>query len=64
MRAGAQAPSDPLRSAGTLHLPLTADFEMLTVGTNGRVQRLQGTRALFFDDFETGDLSKWSSVFP
>ena len=63
-RALAQAPAASPRRPGPLNLSPTADFEMLTVGTEGRVQRVQGTRALFFDTFESGDLSRWSSVSP
>lgn len=59
----AQSPADLQRVAG-LDLPPTADFQVLTVGTNGRVQRILGTRALFFDSFESGDLARWSSVSP
>ncbi|MEM7354136.1 MAG: hypothetical protein AAF657_25255 [Acidobacteriota bacterium] len=64
MRAGAQAPEVQQRLGGGLMLPNTADFEMLTVGINGRVQRLRGSRALFFDTFETGDLSQWPVMVP
>jgi len=44
--------------------PFTS-FEVLTVGTQGRVQRITGgARPFFSDGFETGDLSNWSSVTP
>ncbi len=59
---GVQIQYGPTRLEGPSGLPPTADFELLSVGTNGTVQRLQGSRAIFFDSFETGDLSFWSSV--
>ncbi|MEM7584084.1 MAG: hypothetical protein AAF560_11925 [Acidobacteriota bacterium] len=59
-RDAATSTFEPLRR-GTI-LPVTADFELITVGVAGSVQRLQGTRSFFADGFESGDLSAWSSV--
>ena len=40
-------------------------FEVLTVGTQGRVQRiLGGPKLLFGDGFETGDVSRWTFSTP
>lgn len=45
--------------------PFVTEFQVLTVGTQGRVQRIAGGRKLLFGDgFETGDLSRWTFVSP
>ncbi len=43
---------------------LTSDFQVLSVGVDGRAQRLPVATSLFSDNFETGDLSAWSSTSP
>ena len=63
-RAAAVRPLSSLRSS-FLGPPLVETFEVLTVGTRGRAQRMRGGRELlFFDGFETGDFSTWDSVTP
>ena len=51
-----------LRGSGASFDP---GFEILSVGTQGRVQRILGAVTLVFEDgFESGDLSAWSLIAP
>ncbi|MCH9651658.1 MAG: hypothetical protein K0U98_25755 [Deltaproteobacteria bacterium] len=66
-RGATTRPVTSLRRESHVSLAPTfvTDFEVITVGTQGRVQRIAGGRKILFsDDFETGDVSRWSFSTP
>lgn len=59
---GSPGPPGSSEALGSTFAPR---FEVLTVGTQGRVQRiLGGPKLLFGDGFETGDVSRWTFASP